>query len=112
MHAHDHGPANATRASRLGDVLINLAYTALEGFATDSLALLSDALHNFGDVLGLEPGLGRGGAGAQGPRPNATPMAAPRHLAVAAGERVLVVNRRLGLGGDPAFGAPQDPSVR
>jgi len=36
--------------------LINLAYTALEagyGFATNSLALLSDALHNFGDVLGL-----------------------------------------------------------
>ena len=36
--------------------LINLAYTALEagyGIATDSLALLSDALHNFGDVLGL-----------------------------------------------------------
>src|SRR5690606_20550606 len=32
------------------------AYTALEagyGFATNSLALLSDALHNFGDVLGL-----------------------------------------------------------
>ena len=36
--------------------LINLAYTALEagyGFATNSLALLSDALHNLGDVLGL-----------------------------------------------------------
>ena len=36
--------------------LINLAYTVLEagyGFATNSLALLSDALHNFGDVLGL-----------------------------------------------------------
>ncbi|MEO7258849.1 MAG: cation diffusion facilitator family transporter [Luteimonas sp.] len=36
--------------------LINLAYTVVEagyGFATDSLALLSDALHNFGDVLGL-----------------------------------------------------------
>lgn len=36
--------------------LINLAYTVLEagyGFATNSLALLSDALHNLGDVLGL-----------------------------------------------------------
>jgi cobalt-zinc-cadmium efflux system protein len=55
MHAHDHGPANATRAFAWV-TLINLAYTALEagyGFATDSLALLSDALHNFGDVLGL-----------------------------------------------------------
>jgi cobalt-zinc-cadmium efflux system protein len=55
MHAHDHGPANATRAFAWV-TLINLAYTALEagyGFATHSLALLSDALHNFGDVLGL-----------------------------------------------------------
>lgn len=55
MHSHDHGPANATRAFAWV-TLINLAYTALEagyGFATHSLALLSDALHNFGDVLGL-----------------------------------------------------------
>lgn len=55
MHAHDHGPANATRAFAWV-TLINLAYTVLEtgyGFATGSLALLSDALHNFGDVLGL-----------------------------------------------------------
>jgi cobalt-zinc-cadmium efflux system protein len=55
MHAHDHASANATRAFAWV-TLINLAYTALEagyGFATDSLALLSDALHNFGDVLGL-----------------------------------------------------------
>lgn len=37
-------------------MLVNLAYTALEagyGFWTNSLALLSDALHNVGDVLGL-----------------------------------------------------------
>lgn len=36
--------------------LVNLAYTVLEagyGLLTNSLALLSDALHNFGDVLGL-----------------------------------------------------------
>ncbi|PKM08270.1 MAG: cation transporter [Gammaproteobacteria bacterium HGW-Gammaproteobacteria-4] len=58
-HAHHHGGhrhgAGSTRAFALG-TLINLAYTALEagyGLATDSLALLSDALHNFGDVLGL-----------------------------------------------------------
>ena len=54
-HDHDHGPANATRAFAWV-TLINLAYTVLEagyGFATHSLALLSDALHNFGDVLGL-----------------------------------------------------------
>lgn len=51
---HSHGPS-ATRTFALV-TLINLAYTALEagyGFYTNSLALLSDALHNLGDVLGL-----------------------------------------------------------
>ena len=55
MHSHHHGPANPTRAFAWV-TLINLGYTVLEaayGFITDSLALLSDALHNFGDVLGL-----------------------------------------------------------
>ncbi|MGS1078508.1 cation diffusion facilitator family transporter [Pseudoxanthomonas beigongshangi] len=52
-HAHAHGSATRTFALV---TLINLAYTALEagyGFHTNSLALLSDALHNLGDVLGL-----------------------------------------------------------
>ncbi|KAF1708559.1 cation transporter [Pseudoxanthomonas kalamensis DSM 18571] len=52
-HGHAHG--SATRAFA-AVTLINLAYTALEagyGFWTNSLALLSDALHNLGDVLGL-----------------------------------------------------------
>jgi cobalt-zinc-cadmium efflux system protein len=54
-HHHDHTMMNATRAFA-AVTLINLLYTALEagyGFATNSLALLSDALHNLGDVLGL-----------------------------------------------------------
>lgn len=54
-HHHDHTAISSTRAFA-AVTLINLAYTALEagyGFATNSLALLSDALHNFGDVLGL-----------------------------------------------------------
>ena len=53
MHGHSH--ADGTRAFAWV-TLINLAYTVLEagyGFATNSLALLSDALHNFGYVLGL-----------------------------------------------------------
>ncbi|MGO4262105.1 cation diffusion facilitator family transporter [Lysobacter sp. TAB13] len=53
-HGHHHG-LSGTRAFA-AVTLINLAYTALEagyGFMTNSLALLSDALHNFGDVLGL-----------------------------------------------------------
>jgi cobalt-zinc-cadmium efflux system protein len=56
MHGrHDHHHGSTTRAFATV-TLINLAYTVVEagyGFATDSLALLSDALHNFGDVLGL-----------------------------------------------------------
>lgn len=51
-HSHAHDGTRAFAAV----TLINLAYTVLEagyGFATNSLALLSDALHNFGDVLGL-----------------------------------------------------------
>ncbi len=55
MHSHDHSHGSSTRAFA-AVTLINLAYTALEagyGFATNSLALLSDALHNLGDVLGL-----------------------------------------------------------
>ena len=54
-HPHHHGHGSATRAFA-AVTLLNLAYTIVEagyGFATDSLALLSDALHNFGDVLGL-----------------------------------------------------------
>jgi cobalt-zinc-cadmium efflux system protein len=53
-HGHGHGP-DATRAFALA-LAVNLGYTVLEagfGFATQSLALLSDALHNLGDVLGL-----------------------------------------------------------
>ena len=53
MHGHSH--TDGARAFAWV-TLINLAYTVLEagyGFATNSLALLSDALHNFGDVLGL-----------------------------------------------------------
>ena len=56
-HHHHHVPApgGATRTFAV-ITLVNLAYTAIEagyGFLTGSLALLSDALHNLGDVLGL-----------------------------------------------------------
>jgi cobalt-zinc-cadmium efflux system protein len=55
MHGHDHSHGSSTRAFAT-ITLINLAYTVVEagyGFATDSLALLSDAVHNLGDVMGL-----------------------------------------------------------
>ena len=60
-HAHHHGPVHAAHAPSSTRVfavvtLVNLAYALIEagfGFAINSLALLSDALHNLGDVLGL-----------------------------------------------------------
>ncbi|MGV8941704.1 MAG: cation diffusion facilitator family transporter [Lysobacter sp.] len=55
MHSHPHTAPHATRAFAVV-TLANLAYTILEagyGFHTNSLVLLSDALHNLGDVFGL-----------------------------------------------------------
>lgn len=56
MHSHAHHSHSHGSSAFAAVTLVNLAYTLLEagyGFATNSLALLSDALHNFGDVLGL-----------------------------------------------------------
>ncbi|MEY4298616.1 MAG: hypothetical protein RLZZ423_1795 [Cyanobacteriota bacterium] len=55
--AHDRGSAAAFRWS----VLLNAALTALQlviGFAFGSLALIGDAVHNLGDVVGLLLGWG------------------------------------------------------
>ena len=59
-HAHAHGvPADATSATlrlfAIG-IAINLGFVVVEagfGWFADSLALLADAGHNFGDVIGL-----------------------------------------------------------
>jgi cobalt-zinc-cadmium efflux system protein len=54
-HGHDHAPASFGRAFAIG-IALNLAYVAAEagyGVAANSLALLADAGHNAGDVLGL-----------------------------------------------------------
>ena len=52
---HQHGPANYDRAFLIG-IALNAAFVAAEvvyGFRANSLALLADAGHNLGDVLGL-----------------------------------------------------------
>jgi len=54
-HSHSHVPADFGRAFLIG-ITLNLAFVAFEaimGFSSSSLALLSDAGHNLGDVLGL-----------------------------------------------------------
>ncbi|MGY0504316.1 cation diffusion facilitator family transporter [Luteimonas sp. e5] len=62
-HDHSHGPGHAHGPEAFSSVrtfaivtLLNLAFTVVEavyGFLSNSLALLTDALHNLGDVLGL-----------------------------------------------------------
>ena len=54
-HHHHHAPADASRAFAIAAAL-NVAFVAFEaiaGFVTGSLALLADAGHNLTDVLGL-----------------------------------------------------------
>jgi len=54
-HAHAHAPANFGRAFAIGAAL-NIAFVAVEvaaGLWGNSIALLADAGHNFGDVLSL-----------------------------------------------------------
>lgn len=55
QHPHHHNGQNIHRIFAWA-MWINLAYSALEagfGFYTNSLALISDALHNLGDAAGL-----------------------------------------------------------
>ena len=54
-HSHAHAPASFDRAFAIG-VGLNLAFVVAEvlfGLRTHSLALIADAGHNLGDVLGL-----------------------------------------------------------
>src|SRR5580704_9693276 len=54
-HAHSHAPANFDRAFAIG-IALNVGFVVVEaayGIAANSLALLADAGHNLGDVLGL-----------------------------------------------------------
>src|ERR1019366_5187000 len=54
-HGHSHGPVSYGRAFAIG-IGLNLAFVVVEvvyGILSHSVALLADAGHNFGDVLGL-----------------------------------------------------------
>lgn len=54
-HGHDHGPAGFGAAFMLG-LTLNLGFVAIEatyGVIGNSVALIADAGHNLGDVLGL-----------------------------------------------------------
>lgn len=54
-HGHSHGPANYSWAFAIG-ITLNFGFVVVEatyGVLANSLALLADAGHNLGDVLGL-----------------------------------------------------------
>ncbi len=54
-HSHNHGSQNFNKAFGFG-IALNMVYIIVEliyGFLINSMALLADAGHNFGDVLGL-----------------------------------------------------------
>jgi len=54
-HSHSHSPSNYGRAFAIG-IILNTIFIAVEivyGFMSHSLALVADAGHNLGDVLGL-----------------------------------------------------------
>ena len=70
-HSHLHGgaPADYGRAFAIG-IALNIAYVAAEagyGLVSGSLALLADAGHNLGDVLGLGLSWGAAMLGRRGP---------------------------------------------
>jgi cobalt-zinc-cadmium efflux system protein len=59
-HAHGHGHGRHDRAFAIG-IALNAGFVAAElvfGLAANSIALLADAAHNLGDVLGLLLGWG------------------------------------------------------
>jgi len=71
LHVRGHGAAKADygRAFALG-IALNLGYVAVEagfGIVSGSLALLADAGHNLGDVLGLALSWGAAVLGRRGP---------------------------------------------
>ncbi len=54
-HGHHHAPSNPGRAFAIG-AFVNFVFVVAElgfGIAANSMALIADAAHNFGDVLGL-----------------------------------------------------------
>ncbi|MEB3304156.1 MAG: cation diffusion facilitator family transporter [Cyanobacteriota bacterium] len=55
-HGHSHAPGGGAGRAFRWSILLNSGLTALQlviGFAFGSLALIGDALHNLGDVVGL-----------------------------------------------------------
>ncbi len=68
-HGHHHAPSSVGAAFAIGTAL-NAAFVAAQvfyGILAHSMALLADATHNFGDVLGLLAAWGAAALAARGP---------------------------------------------
>ena len=68
-HGHHHAPASFGAAFAVGTAL-NVAFVAAQifyGILAHSMALLADAVHNFGDVLGLLAAWGAASLATRGP---------------------------------------------
>jgi cobalt-zinc-cadmium efflux system protein len=73
-HDHDHGSQDFARAFAIG-IVLNIGFVAVEvifGFRANSMALLSDAGHNFSDVLGLMVAWAGGALARRGSSPRFT----------------------------------------
>ena len=73
-HDHDHGHRDFTRAFAIG-IALNVGFVLVEivfGFKANSMALLSDAGHNFSDVLGLGVAWAGGALARRGSSPRFT----------------------------------------
>ena len=73
-HRHSHGAADFSRAFALG-IALNAGFVVVEivyGFQANSMALLSDAGHNFSDVLGLMVAWAGGALARRGSSPRFT----------------------------------------
>src|SRR3954453_12766212 len=73
-HDHDHRQQDFTSAFALG-IGLNVGFVAVEGvfgFRANSMALLSDAGHNFSDVLGLMVAWAGGALARRGSSPRFT----------------------------------------
>ena len=96
-HAHSHDPAHAPadfgRAFAIG-IALNLAYVAAEagyGLASGSLALLADAGHNLGDVLGLALSWAAALLGRRGPSDRFTYGLGSSSILAALGNAVILL---------------------
>lgn len=93
-HGHTHGPSDSSRAFVWG-VALNLGFVAVEwlfGVMANSLALIADASHNLGDVLGLVLAWGAAALARRGPSARFTyGMRSSTILAALANAVVLLV---------------------